>query len=325
MEMDINSWINVSRFVGAGLAMGFGAIGSAIGEGYAASKANEAMARKPELSGEIARTMLVGQAVAESAAIFGLLISLMLLFTPSAGASSPILIVCYLSAGLCMGIGAIGSGIGSGFPAGEAAIGIARQPGVKSQLTTTMLIGAAITQTSAIYSLVVAFILIFMDFTAKPLAPLWAALLGAGISTGVAAIGSGIGEGLVAKSGCESIARQPNSQSRVLNIMLLGMAVSETTSIYGLLISMILIFKTLPETTALAPAMALLGSGICMGIGAVGPGIGEGITGQKAVQWIGRNEEATPLLARTMLVGQAVSESTGIYSLVVALVMIFVL
>ena len=304
--------------------MGFGAIGSAVGEGYAAGCANEAMARKPEMYNEIARTMLLGQAVAESAAIFGLLIAMLLLFTTS-GATAPISIFAFVSAGICMGIGAIGSGIGSGFPAGEASIGIARQPAAKTQLTTTMLIGAAITQTSAIYSLVTAFILLFMDFSAKPISPLWAALVGAGLSTGIAAIGSGVGEGLVAKSGCESIARQPMSMSRVINVMLLSMAVTETTSIYGLLVSMILIFKTLPVTTALAPAVALLGAGICMGIGAVGPGIGEGFTGQQAIRWIGRNEESTATITRTMLVGQAVSESTGIYALVISLVMIFVL
>ena len=51
--------------------------------------------------------------------------------------------------------GAIGSGIGSGFPGGEACTGIARQPQVTSQLTTNMLIGSAVCQTPAIFSMVV--------------------------------------------------------------------------------------------------------------------------------------------------------------------------
>jgi ATP synthase F0 subunit c len=62
-----------------------------------------------------------------------------------------------------------------------------------------------------------------------------------------------------------------------------------------------------------------------MGIGAIGPGIGEGFTAQKAVTWVGRNEAVTSTLTRTMLVGQAVAESTGIYAMVIALIMIFVL
>jgi F-type H+-transporting ATPase subunit c len=72
-------------------------------------------------------------------------------------------------------------------------------------------------------------------------------------------------------------------------------------------------------------AACYLGAGICMGIGAIGPGIGEGYAAGKACEGIGKNPEAANLLTRTMLVGQAVSESTGIYSLVISLLLIFVI
>lgn len=71
-------------------------------------------------------------------------------------------------------------------------------------------------------------------------------------------------------------------------------------------------------------AGALIGAGVCMGFGAIGPGIGEGFAAGKACEAIGRSPENAGLLTRTMLIGQAVSESTGIYSLVVALLMLFV-
>jgi len=70
--------------------------------------------------------------------------------------------------------------------------------------------------------------------------------------------------------------------------------------------------------------LAMLGAGIAMGLGALGPGLGEGFTAGKACEAIGRNPSEAGLLTRTMLVGQAVAESTGIYSLVVALLLIFV-
>lgn len=71
-------------------------------------------------------------------------------------------------------------------------------------------------------------------------------------------------------------------------------------------------------------AMAFLGAGICMGLWAIGPGVREGYAAGKTVEGIARQPEAAGLLTRTMLIGQAVSESTGIYSLVIALVLIFV-
>ncbi len=70
--------------------------------------------------------------------------------------------------------------------------------------------------------------------------------------------------------------------------------------------------------------MAMLGAGIAMGLGAIGPGVGEGFTAGKACEAIGRKPEEAGLLTRTMLVGQAVAESTGIYSLVIALLLLFV-
>ncbi|MEJ5347985.1 MAG: ATP synthase F0 subunit C [Desulfosoma sp.] len=74
----------------------------------------------------------------------------------------------------------------------------------------------------------------------------------------------------------------------------------------------------------LVRAAALLGAGLAMGLGAIGPGVGEGYAAGKACEAIGRRPEEAGLLTRTMLVGQAVSESTGIYSLVVALLLMFV-
>ncbi|WP_414736146.1 ATP synthase F0 subunit C [Desulfosarcina ovata] len=91
------------------------------------------------------------------------------------------------------------------------------------------------------------------------------------------------------------------------------------------MISFVLLFKGFAATTDLAPALALVSAGLCMGLGAIGPGIGEGLAASSAVSWLGRNQEAQPILIRSMLVGQAVSESTGIYSFVVALVLIFVI
>ena len=70
--------------------------------------------------------------------------------------------------------------------------------------------------------------------------------------------------------------------------------------------------------------LSLLGAGIAMGLGAIGPGVGEGFAAGKACEAIGRKPQEAGLLTRTMLVGQAVSESTGIYSLVVALLLLFV-
>ena len=67
----------------------------------------------------------------------------------------------YIGAGLAM-VGAAGVGAGQGYVAGRACDSIARNPEVESKIRTFLIIGAAISETSAIYGLIIAFILIFV-------------------------------------------------------------------------------------------------------------------------------------------------------------------
>ena len=68
---------------------------------------------------------------------------------------------CAIGAGLCMGIGAIGPAIGEGNAVGKALEGMARQPEAAGNLRTNMILGCAITETTGIYSLLIAFLILF--------------------------------------------------------------------------------------------------------------------------------------------------------------------
>ena len=69
-----------AKALGAGLCMGLGAIGPAIGEGNAVGKALEAMARQPEMASTLRTNMILGCAITETTGIYALVISLLLLF-----------------------------------------------------------------------------------------------------------------------------------------------------------------------------------------------------------------------------------------------------
>ena len=58
-------------------------------------------------------------------------------------------------------------------------------------------------------------------------------------------------------------------------------------------------------------------------IAGLGPGIGEGYAAGKAVESVARQPEARGTILSTMIIGQAVAESTGIYSFVVALILLY--
>ncbi len=75
---------------------------------------------------------------------------------------------------------------------------------------------------------------------------------------------------------------------------------------------------------AIVKAACAIGAGICMGIGALGPAIGEGNAVGKALEGMARQPEAAGLLRTNMILGCAITESTGIYSLVISLLLLFV-
>lgn len=75
---------------------------------------------------------------------------------------------------------------------------------------------------------------------------------------------------------------------------------------------------------AIVKAACAIGAGICMGFGAIGPAIGEGNAVGKALEGMARQPESAGLLRTNMILGCGITESTGIYSLVVALLLLFV-
>ena len=77
----------------------------------------------------------------------------------------------------------------------------------------------------------------------------------------------------------------------------------------------------------LARGIALAGCGIGAGaalIAGIGPGIGEGNAVSKALEAIGRQPECKSDVTSTMIMGCAIAETTGLYGLIVAILLIFV-
>ncbi len=70
-----------------------------------------------------------------------------------------------------------------------------------------------------------------------------------------------------------------------------------------------------------AEAAKMIGAGIAMGIGAIGPGIGIGILGRGAMEALGRNPEARGPIMTNMILSIAFAEAVAIYALIVAIIL----
>ena len=67
-----------------------------------------------------------------------------------------------------------------------------------------------------------------------------------------------------------------------------------------------------------------IGAGLAIGLGVIGPGIGIGILGSGAMGAIGRNPDAAGAITTNMILAIAFAEALGIYSLIVAVILLFV-
>ncbi len=70
---------NGLKYIGAGMSS-IGMFGAGVGQGYAAAKASEAVGRNPEAEAKIRNIMIVGAAIAESSALYALVIAILILF-----------------------------------------------------------------------------------------------------------------------------------------------------------------------------------------------------------------------------------------------------
>lgn len=151
-----------------------------------------------------------------------------------------------------------------------------------------------------------------------------ASAVGAGIAM-LAGIGVGIGQGYAGGKGAESVAKNQKQSRFITVVMLLGAAVAETSGIFSLVISLILLFANPligAEGMALVLIASTLGAGFSM-VAGLGPGIGQGFAAGKGTEGTGARPQHQGSIVRTMLLGQAIGQTTGIYALVIALVLLF--
>ena len=74
---------------------------------------------------------------------------------------------------------------------------------------------------------------------------------------------------------------------------------------------------------AIIEAAKAIGAALCMGLGAIGPTIGEGNAVGKALEGMARQPEMAGTLRTNMILGCAITETTGIYAFVISLLLMF--
>lgn len=210
---------------------------------------------------------------------------------------------------------ALGVSLGQGITSKAAFNAINRQPASQSDISRGILLALALIETGAILGLLISFLLFF----SLP-ATLNSALaeIGMGIAISLPGLAIGFASSMPAYEALNAIARQPFLARRIGNFMLLTQSLIQTPLIFGFIIALVIRTK-LPEVSTLAQALTLIGSGLAIGVGSIGPALGGGYFTKTACQSVGMNRHAYSKLFTFTFISQAIIETPVIFASIVSL------
>jgi len=294
-----------------------------IGECLATLSALNAIERQPGARSDILRAHILGAALIEGSAIFGLLIAILLIgWTPS---GAILLRSAIAETGICiaMSITCGVLGIVSGFPITTACTSIARQPFMSQKIVSFMIMTQALIQTPLISALLVStFITLQIPALQSDLDGV--RLLAVGIAIGLGCIGPTIGLALCAKNALRAISVSKKLYNKILSFTLLSEAIIETPIIFSLITSFLILFLVHPLSgDDIIRAVALISATLCSGIGTFGSGIASGNTAKNAITALAHNPDIHGQITKMSFLTQGIIETSVIYATLIAIALIF--
>jgi len=298
------------------------ALGAGIGQGLIGVKAIEAMNIQPTATSEINRASTIGLSLTETAAIFGLVISIILNFDTSIPASYEYAAIGRLGISIAIGLSGFMAGIASSLPAQAACLSIARQPFFSNKIMQLMLITQTIIMTPNIFGFVIA---LFINSQIAYVTNLneGLKLLAAGLSIGLGSIGPSIGLSIFAQAACTAISVNRKSYAKILPFTFISEAIIETPAIFSFLISLLILNVHMPADAPIIYGITLIAAALCMGLSTLMTGISTGTTGSIACFHIGNNPEHYSKISNICFFALAMIDTFAIYGFIVAIILFY--
>lgn len=304
-------------------AVGVTSVSVGIGESLASLSALNAINIQPHARGEIARTAIIGMALVETAAILGVIIAVLLLF--SARPAEPNFYSNLAEMGIAFALCITGfvSGLVSALPTRAACLAIARQPFFAQKITRLMLITQSLLQGPIIFSFIIALIISYQAADATTLGDSLR-LMASGLCIGLGSIGPSIGLAIFAQNACRGLGINPQAYNKILSFAIISQTIIETPIIFSFVIAMTLLIMTSTTDASSIQGIAFLAASLCTGFGMTGPGISSGKTAAEACKQITINPDAYSMLSRVSLFAQGLIETCAIYAVLISFLLIFV-
>lgn len=218
----------------------------------------------------------------------------------------------------CTVCAAIGVCFGQASATTAAFTAINRQPTLQPAIVRTMTLAIALIETGVVLGLLLSFLL-FSQGT--PTLPQALAEIGIGLAIALPGLAIGLAASLPAYSALLSTARQPFLAKKISNFMLLTQSLIQTPLIFGFIIAL-LIRGQLESVTTISQGLALIGAGIAIGCGSIGPAIGGGHFTKTACASLAVNKLAYSKLFTFTFISQAIIETPVIFASIIALYLV---
>lgn len=227
-----------------------------------------------------------------------------------------IIVSPYGAVAITAGLALIGTAISQGL-IGKTFINTSNmQPAAHPQLSRASIIALVLAETSTILAATALLIIIFgAAKSTSPYAGL--ALMGIVGACGLSGLAVSIASYMPASESLWAIARQPFSAPRITNMMLVTMSIIQTPAIFGFLIALLITFNITNELS-FNDAWRLCAAGWSIGLGAIGPALGQGIFSRQACRALGVNNRAYRRVLSFALISQTIIETPIIFSLLVS-------
>lgn len=220
-------------------------------------------------------------------------------------------------------LSSISVGLGEGLVSWSALKSIDRQPAAHDDIMRVAIIGMTLVETVAILGLLISILLlIYTNIDVTYLFPQYAKL-GIIAAMGITGFSIGLASAFPAQAACYAVARQPFFSHKIITFMLMSQVLIQTPMISAFLVSLFIQGQSADAIT-MSDNMRLIASGLCVGLGSIGPAIGLSTFSKAAITSLGKNSKAYNKLLSFAFISQALIETPIIFCLIIAVMLLFV-
>lgn len=221
-------------------------------------------------------------------------------------------------------ISSISVGLGQGLISWSALNAIHRQPAAQDDIMRVAIIGMTLVETVAILGLLVSiFLLMYTTLSTNNVFAHYAEI-GIIAAMSITGLVTGLSSACPAQAACNAVARQPFIAHRISGFMLMTQVLIQTPIISAFLVSLFIQGQSDTATT-MADCLRLIASGLCVGIGSIGPAIGLSTFSKAALNSLGKNNKAYSKLLSFTFISEALIETPIIFCLIIALTLLFLI